>query len=373
MAPSLKAAARDLRAFREARGYRAIPFSYSAGEEEQFQLLTAEYLTCGDPAETIDIFGLNIFEGCEELDYDKLYTRYRDFHIPLIISESGCADGSGNRAFEEVARTYNPKFQEVFSGANVYEWSEKGDGKGIAQYPNEANLGLPTALAQFSALSSVYASGPTGTPAAAYTPSGSAPACPTADPLLGWLVDGTAALPTIAGLQLSTVSRVTTSTTSNPSGTDTAAPDGQGAGSGDHSGGGSGGLTAGAIAGIVIGCALGVLAVALAVFLVLRRRKRAIHGLDSRHELGSSSGSGKGRFELPAVATAAAEMPGSRTPTEHAWKFPPEGAKELPEEPPARELPAENWGERPTAEFQYELEGSTVEEFTRHNGYTTLR
>lgn len=370
VAPSLKAAARDVRAYRNARGYRAIPLSYSAGEEDQFQLLTAEYLTCGNTDETIDIFALNIFDGCEEARYDLLYDRYRDFHIPLIVSESGCADGLGRRDFEEVALTYNDMFQEVFSGSSVYEWSEKNDGMGLVQYPNDANLGFPTTLAPFRTLSSVYASRPTGTPAASYTPSNSAPSCPTADPSIGWLVDGTAPLPTLAGLQVATVSRVTT--IPDPSATATAPPDaadgqGDGASSGTNDGGDSDRLSNGAIAGIAIGCAVGALGTVLGFFLFLRERRRARQASSSHQE-------DEKKLELSAQATAAAEMAGtppSQTSQEHAWKFPTQDASELPQQSDIRELPGGHWPTAPASQYQYELEGSLVEDPTRYGDNTT--
>ncbi|KXX77407.1 hypothetical protein MMYC01_206065 [Madurella mycetomatis] len=370
VAPSLKAAARDVRAYRDARGYRAIPLSYSAGEEEQFQLLTAEYLTCGDTDETIDIFALNIFDGCEEADYDRLYDRYRDFHIPLIVSESGCADQSGRRDFEEVALTYNDKFQEVFSGSSVYEWSEKDDGMGLVQYPNDANLGFPTTLPHFRTLSSIYASVPTGTPAVSYTPSNSAPSCPSADPSIGWLVDGTAPLPTIAGLQVATISRITT--VPDPSTATTASPDaadgqGDGSSSGASDGGDSDGLSIGAIAGIAIGCAVGGLGTALGFFLFLRERRRARQATSSYQE-------DEKNFELSAQATAAAEMAGtppSQMSQEHGWKFPAQDARELPEQSDIRELPGENWSTAPASQYQYELEGSPVEGPARYGDNTT--
>ncbi|GAB1318141.1 1,3-beta-glucanosyltransferase [Madurella fahalii] len=367
VAPSLKAAARDVRAYRDARGYRAIPLSYSAGEEEQFQLLTAQYLTCGDTDETIDIFGLNIFEGCEEADYDQLRDRYRDFHIPLIISESGCADRSGRRDFEEVALTFSSRFQEVFSGASVYEWSEKNDGMGLVQYPNDANLGFPTTLSHFNTLSSIYASRPAGTPAVSYTPSNSAPSCPTADPSLGWLVDGTAPLPTIAGLQVSTVSRITT--TSDPVGGPTGAPDTAGEqgddgtfSAGASDGGGTNGLSTGAIAGIAIGCALGALGTVLGFFLFLRERKRARQSGNYPED--------KPKFELPAEAKATemAGTPQSQMSPEHAWKFPGQEVGELPEQSDVRELPGGNSPMAPTSQHHYELEGSPVEGLTQHGG-----
>ena len=63
-APYIKAVVRDVRAYRDARGYRKIPISYTAADVPELQLPTVSYLTCGDQDDAIEMFGMNVFSWC---------------------------------------------------------------------------------------------------------------------------------------------------------------------------------------------------------------------------------------------------------------------------------------------------------------------
>lgn len=57
-APYIKAATRDLIAYREARGYRKAPIGYSAADIAELRPMLQDYLTCGGNAsENIEFFG----------------------------------------------------------------------------------------------------------------------------------------------------------------------------------------------------------------------------------------------------------------------------------------------------------------------------
>ena len=57
-APYVKAAARDLKAYRNSKGYREIPVGYSAADIAELRPMLQEYLACGTNAsESIDMFG----------------------------------------------------------------------------------------------------------------------------------------------------------------------------------------------------------------------------------------------------------------------------------------------------------------------------
>ena len=56
-APYVKAAARDMKAYRDGRGYRKIPIGYSAADIAILRPNLQNYMACGDdPAEALDFF-----------------------------------------------------------------------------------------------------------------------------------------------------------------------------------------------------------------------------------------------------------------------------------------------------------------------------
>ena len=72
-APYVKAAVRDMKAFREARGYRRIPLAYTAADatdENSIRKATAEYLACNEDDESarLELFGMNVYTWCGESD-----------------------------------------------------------------------------------------------------------------------------------------------------------------------------------------------------------------------------------------------------------------------------------------------------------------
>lgn len=69
MAPYIKAAVRDLKAFREKRGYRPIPLAYVSSEDVPNRKLAAEYFACGDEGEAIELYGLNVYAWCGRSSY----------------------------------------------------------------------------------------------------------------------------------------------------------------------------------------------------------------------------------------------------------------------------------------------------------------
>ena len=62
-APYIKAAARDLKAYRNSKGYRDIPVGYSAADIAQLRPMLQDYLACGsNSSESIDMFGMYIIK-----------------------------------------------------------------------------------------------------------------------------------------------------------------------------------------------------------------------------------------------------------------------------------------------------------------------
>ena len=296
-APYVKAATRDIKAYQAARGYRRIPISYSSSDVPSLRLVLAEYLTCGTTDASIDVFGMNLYSWCGNSSYytsgyDTLYETFQDSSIPVLFSETGC-NTVEPRDFSDVGTMLGPVFQAVFSGAVVYEWTEEANDYGLVNYTNTAYTGFPYTLDDYNALKTVFSQvTPTGTALSAYTPSKSAPSCPTTDTI--WSVQGDVTLPTIAGLTISTISRLTTlsmssstssgsgasSSTRSDTGSSATAPISTGTSATAASLGGTPSsvstqtsLSTGAIAGIAIGGAAVGIALAIGAFLLWRRKK----------------------------------------------------------------------------------------------------
>src|ERR1700742_4025347 len=70
-APYAKAAAQDLKSYRDSKGYRSIPVGYSAADIASLRPMLQNYLACGtDPAKAIDFFSLNAYEWCGDSSYE---------------------------------------------------------------------------------------------------------------------------------------------------------------------------------------------------------------------------------------------------------------------------------------------------------------
>lgn len=95
-APYVKAAARDMKAYRDAKGYRPIPVGYSAADIAVLRPNLQNYLACGDnSSETVDFYGLNAYEWCGQSSYQQsgyamLEQNATNYSLPIFFSETGC-------------------------------------------------------------------------------------------------------------------------------------------------------------------------------------------------------------------------------------------------------------------------------------------
>jgi len=224
-APYIKAAARDLKAYRNSKNYRSIPVGYSAADIAQLRPMLQNDLACGSNAsESIDMFGLNAYEWCgnnnlQTSGYDILNQYATGYNIPIFFSETGC-NTVQPRTFEDQSAIFGSVMNGIWSGAIIYEWIEETNNYGLISYgPSAAATAVATntnivagisrtgtplpVTPDYSNLQAQWATlTPTGTASSAYTPSLSPPACPTST-AGGWLVNGDVALPSL-GQTLST-------------------------------------------------------------------------------------------------------------------------------------------------------------------------
>ncbi|KAK8087077.1 glycolipid anchored surface protein [Apiospora phragmitis] len=233
-APFIKAAARDTKAYRDAKGYRNIPIGYSAADIAELRPMLQEYLTCGgNAADNVDFFGLNSYEWCDPANYQTsgyaaLQVNASDFPVPIFFSETGC-NVPGPRLFDDQAAIFGPDMVKSWSGAIIYEWIHEANNYGLISYGPKvdptvtgANIeggftvkGKPTPVSpDFDNLKSQWkAITPTGVARSEYdAKSVSTRECPKATSG-GWLVDGNVAVPTLgATLTGSSYSKVPSAT-----------------------------------------------------------------------------------------------------------------------------------------------------------------
>ena len=232
-APYIKAAARDMKAYRNEKGYRSIPIGYSAADIASLRPMLQNYLACGSNAsERLDFFSLNAYSWCgqstyQQSGYDQLEKNSEDLHIPIFMSETGC-NTVKPRDFKDQEALFG-EMSDVWSGSIIYEWIEEQNDYGLISYgphvdpasPSAPPDGFPRSGTFFVAhsthafrlmtsagkptpvepdfpnLSAVWATlNPTGVKASEYNPTNSPVACPDYTASV-WEVVPTSPLPTL--------------------------------------------------------------------------------------------------------------------------------------------------------------------------------
>lgn len=219
-APFLKAAARDMKAYRKEKGYRDIPVGYSAADIKELRPMLQDYLTCGgNSSEIIDFFGINSYSWCdpstyEHSTYNQLEEFAKDFPVPIFFTETGCII-PGPRVWEDQDAIFGEDMVNDWSGAIIYEWIQEQNNYGLISYGDPVNdptqddgtvydnwirKGTPTPRQpDFGNLKTKWASiKPTGVKKADYNPDHvSTRPCPSSTQGGWWEVDGNVVLPKI--------------------------------------------------------------------------------------------------------------------------------------------------------------------------------
>ena len=218
-APFIKAAARDMKTYRDKKGYRKIPVGYSAADIKQLRPMLQDYLTCGgDPADNVDFFGLNSYSWCDPSDfntssYDKLQEYATNFPVPIFFSETGC-NVPGPRLFDDQDAIFSEPMVNDWSGAIVYEWLQEGNSYGLISYGPKVDgaaqntdvvggytrKGTPTPITpDFSNLKNKWATiHPTGVKKSDYDPKKvSTRPCPMSTAGGWWEVNGNVKIPAL--------------------------------------------------------------------------------------------------------------------------------------------------------------------------------
>jgi 1,3-beta-glucanosyltransferase GAS1 len=176
----VKAAVRDTKAYMASKNYRQVPVGYAANDDADIRDSIATYFACPPEAASVDFYGINIYEWCgnstfESSGYAARTAEFEKFPVPVFFSEYGCIVPKP-RLFTEVQAIYGSEMTGVWSGGIVYEYFQETNDYGLVTQVGSS----VTPLADYTALSSQLNNiNPTRVQSASYTPSNTAPACPT--------------------------------------------------------------------------------------------------------------------------------------------------------------------------------------------------
>ena len=208
-APYIKGATRDMKSYRDSKGYRPIPVGYAAADIAELRPQLQNYLVCGgDSKAAIDFFGLNSYEWCGNVDYQSsgysnLQAISEGYSAPIFFSETGC-NVPPQRTFADQAAIFGPDMVNTWSGAMIYEWMQEQNEYGLISYggtaANPVRAGTPTPIVpDFNNLASAWKVSPKGVKLSDYQHVASSlttPACPAATSG-GWAVNGNIPLPVV--------------------------------------------------------------------------------------------------------------------------------------------------------------------------------
>ncbi|KAI1490287.1 beta-1-3-glucanosyltransferase-like protein [Biscogniauxia mediterranea] len=184
----VKAAVRDTKSYIKEMNYRSsLGVGYATADVPSRDQL-AHYFACEPTSEgngtSIDFWGYNVYSWCgdsnyQESSYGERVEFFSDYPVPVFFAEYGCIEGitggATHRPFTEVAVLYG-NMTSVFSGGIVYQWFMSENNYGLVEVDGSSVSPYPDFTSLKSQLAKVT---PTSTASSAYTPSNSAPACPT--------------------------------------------------------------------------------------------------------------------------------------------------------------------------------------------------
>lgn len=186
----VKAAVRDVKGYISNQNYRrTLGVGYATADVPSRNEL-AHYFACEPGNEgnktAIDFWGYNVYSWCGDSNYatssyGERVQFFSDYPVPVFFAEYGCIEGLSSptsRPFTEVQVLYG-NMTGVFSGGIVYEYFMGENNYGLVSLVNSASA---SPYPDFTSLQSQLAKvTPSLTQRSAYTPSNSAPACPTVD------------------------------------------------------------------------------------------------------------------------------------------------------------------------------------------------
>lgn len=150
----VKASIRDCKNYIKQKGYRTIPVGYASNDDPDVRFHMAQYLVSGNSEETVDFYGLNMYEWCGYSTYATSGYRERTMEfssvsVPVFFTEFGCNNVSP-RPFTEVEALFGPTMAQVWSGGIAYEYFQHYNNYGLVEQTSNDEI-IP--LEDFTVLS----------------------------------------------------------------------------------------------------------------------------------------------------------------------------------------------------------------------------
>lgn len=209
----VKAAVRDMKSYIKTKKYRPMGVGYATNDDPVIRIPLAHYFNCGDPSESIDFWGYNIYSWCGDSSftnsgYDQRTLEFSNYSVPAFFAEYGC-NTIRPRKFSEVKALYSDQMTKVWSGGIMYMYFQEANDYGLVTVSG----GKVSKLPDFAAFSKQLANvAPSNTPASEYSVTNTvAQACPTTGS--SWAASSK--LPPIANADLCTCMMSSLSCTAN--------------------------------------------------------------------------------------------------------------------------------------------------------------
>lgn len=189
VAPFVKAAARDIKAYLNSKSSSALVGYAAIDGKPNWRDPLANYLSC-DPSgqnnggTAIDIYGLNNYEWCGASDFQSSYAGtngdYAGYNVAAYFSEFGCIS-QPPRLWTEVAALYSSQMSDIWSGGIAFSYFPAQSAQGQFGMVTVSGNTVTTSD-DFDRLKAQYGNvtSPPNTPSKS-SASTSYPACPTAN------------------------------------------------------------------------------------------------------------------------------------------------------------------------------------------------
>ncbi|EFI28656.1 1,3-beta-glucanosyltransferase [Coprinopsis cinerea okayama7 len=126
VAPYVKAAARDTKAYLKSIGSEALVGYAAINGPSGFRKALADYLSCGSEETAIDLYGLNEYTWCGDSSltssgYASVTSQFADYNVVAYFSEYGCIDRPP-RLWTEVDALFSSDMSDVWSGGIAFSY-----------------------------------------------------------------------------------------------------------------------------------------------------------------------------------------------------------------------------------------------------------
>lgn len=190
IAPYVKAAARDTKAYLKSKNYNQLVGYAAINGASTFRNTLADYLSCGSEETSIDLYGLNDYSWCGASSFESswagTHSQFADYNVVAYLSEYGCIS-SPPRLWTEAAALLSSDMADVWSGGIAFSYFPAASAAGqFGMVTVSADGNSITTSADWDALVTQYggATGP-NTPSQSSVAASTYGTCPSESTFLG--------------------------------------------------------------------------------------------------------------------------------------------------------------------------------------------